>query len=89
MDSLSLYVAILEDTLLFNAANGEQTHYDVFRRAAWGLNPYRVQAPANVNDSVVATVSVSIDPPWQQGHIYAVGIVQEKNGSLLQEVEKP
>ncbi len=84
LDSVSLYVAIVEDTLIFNAVNGEQKHYDVFRRSAWGVQPLRMKVPANIGDSIVAITTVAIDAQWPQNRMYGIGIVQELNGSLQQ-----
>ena len=84
LDSLSLYVAVVEDTLVFSAANGEQNHYNVFRRSVWGQQPLRVKAPAAIGDSVVAVQSFPIDAAWTLSKMFAVGVVQQKNGALIQ-----
>ncbi len=84
LDSVSLYAALVEDTLNFAANNGETVHYDVFRRSVWGAQPLRVKSPVAVGDSVVLTQPIVIDAVWPLGHMRAVAIVQQQSGALLQ-----
>ncbi len=84
LDSVSLYAAVVEDTLLFAAHNGEQEHYNVFRRSVWGTQPLRVKAPVVVGDSVVFTHNFPVDAAWTLSKMYGIGIVQEGNGALVQ-----
>lgn len=84
LDSFSLYVAVAEDTLVFNAANGEQNHYNVFRRSVWGQQPLRLKAPATVGDSVVAIRSFPLDAAWTLSKMLGIGVVQQANGELIQ-----
>lgn len=84
LDSVSLYAAIVEDTLLFAAHNGEQEHYNVFRRSVWGTQPLRVKAPAMVGDSALFTHTFPIDAAWTLSRMYGIGMVQEGNGALVQ-----
>lgn len=84
LDSVSLYAAVVEDTLLFAANNGEQVHYDVFRRSVWGAQPVRVKTPAAVGDSAIFTHSFPIDAAWTLSKMYGIGIVQRQDGALLQ-----
>lgn len=70
--NLVLYGALVQDTLYFNANNGEAVHYNVFRKAVWA-NPMSIVAPANAGDSVVYTQTMNTDKAWKQ--IYAMAIL--------------
>lgn len=80
---LQLYAAIVEDTLFFTAQNGEDKHYDVFRKSVWGV-PLNVPAPAAVGDSVVQVAQVSVNPGWERKKLYTVALLQQMDKSLVQ-----
>lgn len=84
LDSVSLYAAVVQDTLLFAANNGEPVHYNVFRRSVWGAQPLRVKTPSAVGDSVIITHTFPIDAAWTLSKMYGIGIVQEQAGALVQ-----
>lgn len=78
-----LYLAIVEDTLFFNANNGENSHYDVFRKSVFGM-PLTLSMPLNVGDSIVQTQQVALNAAWDKNRLYAVGILQDENKGVLQ-----
>ncbi|MBK9735206.1 MAG: hypothetical protein IPO92_09670 [Saprospiraceae bacterium] len=45
LTNLTLYVALTEDSVFYNAPNGEKVHYDVFRKSFTGDNPSAFIAP--------------------------------------------
>jgi len=83
LSTVELYAAIVEDTLFFNANNGETKHYDVFRKSVYGA-PQSITAPANVGDSVVQTLQLTLNAVWDKDRIYVIGILQDANKSVLQ-----
>lgn len=84
LTALQLFGAIVEDTLFFSASNGEQQHFDVFRKALWGITPLAVTAPAAVGDSTVYTKTIMADAAWPMYRMYALAILQESGKQVVQ-----
>lgn len=83
LSALELYTVLAEDTLFFAAANGENVHYDVFRKSVWG-DPLDITAPVAVGDSLVFTRTIALDAAWVANRIYALAILQEKTKAVVQ-----
>lgn len=83
LSSLQLYAALAEDTLFFNAANGETKHYDVFRKSVWGA-PMNIAALVNIGDSVVYTQTLTLNTIWNANRIYAIAMLQDQNKEIVQ-----
>lgn len=75
LGNLNLFVALTEDTVFYNAPNGETRHYDVFRKALYNGNGLVISAPAQ-GDSLVFYATVSKDAQWAASRLNAVAIVQ-------------
>jgi hypothetical protein len=71
-----LFVGFAEDTVFYMAPNGEDLHYDVFRKALTDVEGDVVMLPAS-GDSVVLMFNVSIDPVWNIDRMYAMAILQD------------
>lgn len=84
LGSLNLYTAIVEDTVFFAAPNGENKHYDVFRKSVWGSSPSNIAAPVAVGDSVVQTQQLAINSVWNKSRVYAITILQDGNKNAVQ-----
>jgi hypothetical protein len=84
LDSGFVYAAIVQDTVQYSSNNGEQVHYDVFRKSVWGTLPLQVRLPANTGDSVVLMQSFQIDNSWPQNKMYGIGILQQASGLVVQ-----
>lgn len=84
LTSINIYGAIVEDTLFFNAANGENVHYNVFRKSLWATLPYSITAPAAVGDSVILTQSFTIHSAWNTARTSAVVMLQDAGKAVLQ-----
>lgn len=84
LSSLLLFGALVEDTLFFAANNGEQQHYDVFRKALWTAGGTSITAPANIGDSVVMTATVATHSAWNIARIYSMAMLQETNLQIVQ-----
>ncbi|MGL5890062.1 MAG: T9SS type A sorting domain-containing protein [Bacteroidia bacterium] len=83
LGSLQLYVALAEDTVFYNAPNGENEHYDVFRKAFTGVTGLAVTLPANVGDSVVYTFSSPANLVWNFARINTFVILQETTSQAV------
>lgn len=83
LQEATLYAVIAEDTLFFNADNGESMHFDVFRKAVFGA-PMHLTLPSDIGDSVSFTQTVAIHPVWSRNRIYAIALLQHTDQSVLQ-----
>lgn len=83
LTSLTLYAAITEDTLFYNAPNGENKHYDVFRKSVWG-DPKTITAPVNIGDSIIETQNISINQVWITNRTTVTAIIQDAGMQVVQ-----
>jgi hypothetical protein len=87
--TLQLYVALVEDTVNYAGPNGEQRHFDVFRKSFTGASPLAITPAAGVGAAVVLTRVVFRNPGWRPNHLYAVAMVQEAGNAMLQAAASP
>ena len=73
--TLSLYVPLVEDTVFYNAPNGENKHYDVFRKSFTGINPINFAAPIMGGNPYIYTSKIAKSPLWNLKRLSAMGIV--------------
>ncbi len=85
--SLLLYGGLAEDTVNYTGSNGESRHYDVFRKAVFGMNGITFTAPAATGDSVWFTGTVWNNPIWNINRIFAYSVVQESGNKKLVQSE--
>ncbi|MBL7681903.1 MAG: T9SS type A sorting domain-containing protein [Flavipsychrobacter sp.] len=83
LSSLQLYAALTEDTLFFNAANGETKHYDVFRKSVWGA-PMNITVPSNIGDSIVYTQTIALNSAWIANRMNIVAMLQDASKQIVQ-----
>lgn len=81
---LNIYAAVVEDTLFYNANNGENIHYNVFRKSVWGTQPIAITVPAAIGDSVVQTQILNYNSVWNKNRLYTVAILQSGSKNVLQ-----
>ena len=82
-----LYVVLAEDTIFYNAPNGEDEHYDVFRRALTGVTGMSVTIPSTVGDSVVIIRTTAAHADWDFSRIYALAILQDPTSKEVTQSE--
>lgn len=75
-DSARVFVVAVEDTVFYNAPNGENQHYDVYRKT---LMDKIMELPNMAGGPVSIPLSVDFDNAWDKGRMYLVAIVQDKN----------
>jgi len=80
----NLLVGLAEDTIFYSSPNGEDEHYDVFRKAFSSINGDAVTIPGNVGDSVVLTWMVNSHLEWDLSRIFAYAILQTDTKELIQ-----
>ena len=81
---LTLYVALVQDTVFYAAPNGEQRHYDVFRKSFTGANALALIPAAAVGGVVTMTKTVYKNPIWTASRLYATAIVQDAARQVVQ-----
>ena len=81
---LTLYAAATEDTLFYNANNGESRHYDVFRKSFFGSDPINISHPTSVGDSVIYRSAIAVNSAWVRYRMSATAILHDNNKNIVQ-----
>jgi len=84
LENLALYVPIIEDTVFYNALNGEKQHYDVFRQSISGTNAISFKAPLAGGSSYIYTAKVAINQLWNLKRLSALAIVSAPDKAVIQ-----
>jgi hypothetical protein len=87
LGNLKLFVALAEDTIFYNAPNGETQHYDVFRKSLGGSSGVSLNLPANVGDSLVFSFSSNSNSSWNFARIFTIAILQEETSKMVVQTE--
>ena len=82
--TLSLYVPLVEDTVFYAAPNGENKHYDVFRKSFTGINPINFAAPVMDGSPYIYTSKIAKNSLWNLKRLSAMGIVSAIDLSVVQ-----
>lgn len=80
---LKLFTAIAEDTIFYNAPNGENKHYNVFRKSVFETNGKTIVPAAMIGDSVMFSETVSLNAAWVSNRILAISILQESGNKAV------
>ncbi len=89
LGDLKLFVALAEDTLFYNAPNGEDIQFDVFRKAMTAVDGDNVILPA-LGETINFTFSVPQHGEWIPSRIYPIAILQEaENKAVVQSAAGP
>ena len=73
-----LFLAIAEDTVFYDAPNGEQQFYDVFRKAFTSYEGNLVQLPV-VGDSITIDFVGPVNSEWNMDRLEVIGILQDQD----------
>ena len=84
--SLQLYVPAVEDTLKYNAPNGENEHYNVFRKIL--LDETVSNPPSTIGDSLIYTVRSARNSDWDNEQMYALAILQDPSNKEIVQAGK-
>lgn len=76
--NLRLFAALVEDTVAYDAPNGEDLHYDVFRKALSNIEGDVFLLPSSVGDSLVFRYSAPFNFEWNIKRIYTLVIIQDE-----------
>ena len=85
LTSLRLYAGVAEDTVFYNAPNGESIHHDVFRKSFFGTNGLIVNPAASIGDSVVFESKLGKNNAWNFNRIFAYAILQNATTRALEQ----
>lgn len=79
----SLYVAYVEDTLSYNAPNGETEHWGVFRKAFSPVSGANIALPAS-GDSLSWTSSIAVNDSWVLQNMKVIAVLSNQFNLVLQ-----
>ena len=77
LGDLHLYIVLAEDTIFYDAPNGEDQHYNVFRKNVSEGNGFVVNLPENVGEEVSFNISSEVNAEWDVDRIYTLAILQD------------
>lgn len=80
---LKLFTAIAEDTIFYNAPNGENKHYNVFRKSVFETTGKTIVPAAMIGDSVMFSETMSLNAAWVANRILAISILQESGNKAV------
>lgn len=86
LGKLTLFAALAEDTIFYNAPNGEKEHYNVFRKTIFDETP-EFDLPSKVGEFVVLTASTDAHADWDFDRIMSIIMVQEKDNKKVVQSE--
>jgi hypothetical protein len=81
--NLKLFAAIAEDTIFYNAPNGENVHYNVFRKSVFETDGKTIQPATMVGDSVIFTQNLTFDAIWSEPNLVGISILQETGNKAV------
>lgn len=87
LGSLSLFVALAEDSVFYDAPNSEDLHQDVFRLALSPALGLEFDLPNIVGTSSILTFTSTAHPDWDFSRIYAIAMVQETDSKDIIQAE--
>ncbi len=79
-----LYLALCEDSIFFNAPNGENLHTAVFRKSLTATGGNLINLPLNSGDSNVFLYNTAIDNISDIDRLSTVAILSSESGEYLQ-----
>jgi len=81
-----MYVAYAEDTIFYQAPNGEPEHYNVFREAFSGAQGSPIAFPV-LGDSTVWQATIAQRPEWDMDRMFAIAMVQNASTQAIWQAE--
>ncbi len=83
LGALSLFVGLAEDTIFYNAPNGESPHVNVFRKSLSGAVGQQIFLSGAVGDSVPFVGRTAMHPDWDAERIFTTVILQDEASKAL------
>lgn len=85
-DNLSaalLFAGVSEDTIYQTTKNGENTHYNVFRKALSTVTGTNIALPENIGDSIVYHFNYTAPSNWNTNHLHTIAMLQRSDKSII------
>lgn len=83
LGNLRLLVAAVEDTVFYQAPNGESEQHNVFRRELTSVEGDPWILAANVGDSIIFEATIANHVDWDVDHIYTMAILQDESSKAI------
>lgn len=77
LGELKLFAALTEDTVFYEGGNGEEEHYDVFRKSLTATSGLSVFLPETIGDSIVILTEGDLSATWDISRLNTLAILQE------------
>lgn len=81
--SATLFVGVSEDTIYQTTNNGENVHYNVFRKALSATVGNCVTLPVNIGDSTVSTFNYTAPSNWNVNRLHTIALLQKADKSMI------
>lgn len=82
LEELNLYIALVEDTINYDAPNGEKTHYDVFKTALTPSNGINIAIEGK--DTVTYLNGAALNSEWNLDMLSPIAIIQDNDKAVVQ-----
>lgn len=87
--SVNYLVALVEDTVFYNAPNGEKIHRDVFRKSYSNDALPSFMIPQNAGNQYNFRDVIKTESIWDLSRIYAIVIITDSNKRVVQVAKSP
>lgn len=84
----NLFVALANERVNYAAANGEQTHTNVFRKSVFSTSGLSVGLPAMAGDSIVISSTVLRESIWGGADLFALAILNNATSRAVIQTER-
>ncbi len=89
LGSVNYLVALVEDTVFYNAPNGEKIHRDVFRKSFSNDALPSFMIPQNAGNQYNFKDVIKTEAFWDLSRIYAIVILTDSNKKVVQVAKSP
>jgi len=79
----TILVGVAEKMVNYNAPNGENLHYDVFRKAMTDITGDAINLPAN-GETVTLSYSMPMNAEWELDEIFAYAVINNAAKGVIQ-----
>lgn len=87
--NVNYFITLVEDTVLYDAPNGEKIHHDVFRKSLSNDVLPTFMIPQNVGNEYNFTTKIKTESFWDVSRIYAIVILTDNNKKVVQAARSP
>jgi hypothetical protein len=87
--NVNYFVALVEDTVFYNAPNGEKIHKDVFRKSLSNETLPSFMIPQNAGNQYSFKDKIKTNTLWNLSRIYAIVVLTDSNKKVVQVARSP